>query len=89
MQGLFKIAVLPGDGIGPEVTAEAVKVLKLVEEITGPRFRFHSGLIGGTALDATAVPLPAPHRELRRIARRKRQSDSRRNLAGASRRSLS
>ena len=59
MQGLFKIAVLPGDGIGPEVTAEAVKVLKLVEEITGPRFRFHSGLIGGTALDATAVPLPA------------------------------
>src|SRR5437667_5145653 len=59
MQGLFKIAVLPGDGIGPEVTAEAVKVLKLVEEITGPRFRFQAGLVGGSAIDATAVPLPA------------------------------
>jgi len=59
MQGLFRVAVLPGDGIGPEVTAEAVKVLKAVEEVLGPMFRFQSGLIGGAALDATAVPLPA------------------------------
>lgn len=51
--------MLPGDGIGPEVTAEAVKVLKAVEEILGPMFRFQTGLIGGAALDATAVPLPA------------------------------
>jgi 3-isopropylmalate dehydrogenase len=59
MQALFRIAVLPGDGVGTEVTAEAVKVLKAVEEISGPRFRFQTGLIGGCALDATAVPLPA------------------------------
>jgi len=59
MQGTYKIAVLPGDGIGPEVTAEAVKVLKVVEEVQGAMFRFQTGLIGGAALDATAVPLPA------------------------------
>jgi len=59
MQGIFRIAVLPGDGIGPEVTAEAVKVLKAVEEVQGPLFRFQTGLIGGAALDETAVPLPA------------------------------
>ncbi len=59
MQGLFRVTLLPGDGIGPEVVAEAVKVLKAVEEILGPRFRFQTGLIGGCAVDATAVPLPA------------------------------
>ena len=59
MQSLYRIAVLAGDGIGPEVTAEAVKVLKSIEEITGPTFRFQSGLIGGIALDQTASPLPA------------------------------
>jgi 3-isopropylmalate dehydrogenase len=59
MQGVFRVAVLPGDGIGPEVTAQAVKVLKAVEEVLGPMFRFQSALIGGAALDATAVPLPA------------------------------
>lgn len=50
---------MPGDGVGPEVTAQAVKVLKAIEEIQGSRFRFQTGLIGGCALDATAVPLPA------------------------------
>jgi 3-isopropylmalate dehydrogenase len=59
MQNLHRVAVLPGDGIGPEVTAEAVKVLQAVEAIAGPTFRFQSGLIGGCALDATATPLPA------------------------------
>ncbi len=59
MQGLFRVAVLPGDGIGPEVVAEAVKVLKAVEEVQGPLFLFQEGLIGGCAVDATAVPLPA------------------------------
>src|SRR6516225_8194227 len=59
MEAPFAVALLPGDGIGPEVTAEAVKVLKAIEDISGPTFRFHSGLIGGCALDATAVPLPA------------------------------
>lgn len=58
MQGLFRVAVLPGDGIGPEVTNEAVKILKTVEEVTGNTFRFQTGLVGGAALDATASPLP-------------------------------
>jgi 3-isopropylmalate dehydrogenase len=51
--------VLPGDGIGPEVTAEAIKVLQAVQAIAEPTFRFQTGLIGGCALDATATPLPA------------------------------
>ena len=59
MQSFYRIAVLAGDGIGPEVTAEAVKVLKAIEEIVGPTFRFQTGLIGGCALDQTASPLPA------------------------------
>ncbi len=51
--------MLPGDGIGAEVTAEAIKVLQAVQAITEPTFRFQTGLIGGCALDATATPLPA------------------------------
>jgi len=49
-----KIAVLAGDGIGPEVTQEAVKVL----EATGKEFQITHGLIGGAAYDATGHPLP-------------------------------
>ncbi|MGH9406437.1 MAG: 3-isopropylmalate dehydrogenase [Terriglobia bacterium] len=59
MQVLYRIALLPGDGIGPEVVAEAVKVLKAIESVNGPLFRFQTGLIGGAAIDATATPLPA------------------------------
>jgi 3-isopropylmalate dehydrogenase len=58
MQIVYRIAVLPGDGIGPEVTTEAIKVLQAVQAIAGPTFRFQTGLIGGCALDATATPLP-------------------------------
>ncbi|HVL40456.1 MAG TPA: 3-isopropylmalate dehydrogenase [Fimbriimonadaceae bacterium] len=50
----FRIAVLPGDGIGPEVTAEAVKVLKA----TGVDLHFTEALVGGAAYDATGNPLP-------------------------------
>ncbi len=53
-----RIAVLPGDGIGPEVVAEAVKVLKRVAEVHGHSFRFEEGLIGGVAIDETGCPLP-------------------------------
>ena len=49
-----KIAVLPGDGIGPEVTAEAVKVLKA----SGVAFDFEHASIGGAAYDETGHPLP-------------------------------
>ena len=53
------IALLPGDGIGPEVCAEAVRVLEAVGEAFGHRFRIEEGLIGGAAIDAHGDPLPA------------------------------
>lgn len=54
----MNIVVLPGDGIGPEVTAEAVKILKAVASAHGFFLEFDNGLIGGCAYDATGVPLP-------------------------------
>src|SRR5215831_13701974 len=59
MQQPYRIALLPGDGVGPEVIAEAVKVLEAVGEGSGTAFRLERGLIGGAAIEATAVPLPA------------------------------
>lgn len=55
---LFRIALLPGDGIGPEVVAEGRRALEAVAEIAGARFHFEEGLIGGAAIDATGMPLP-------------------------------
>jgi 3-isopropylmalate dehydrogenase len=54
----YRIAVLPGDGIGAEVTAEAEKLLRAVGERFGYRFLMDRGLIGGAAIDATGDPLP-------------------------------
>jgi 3-isopropylmalate dehydrogenase len=54
----YAIAVLPGDGIGQEVTAEAVRVLGAVGERFGHRFVLERGLVGGAAMDVTGVPLP-------------------------------
>jgi 3-isopropylmalate dehydrogenase len=53
-----KIAVLPGDGIGPEVTQQAVKVLQTIAETYGHDFAFEEGLIGATAIDSTGDPFP-------------------------------
>ncbi|MDI9237576.1 3-isopropylmalate dehydrogenase [Lysobacter sp. LF1] len=53
-----EIVVLPGDGIGPEVTAAAVQVLAAVGQRYGHAFRFEEKLIGGAAIDATGEPLP-------------------------------
>lgn len=52
------IAVLPGDGIGPEVIAEAEKVLQAVGERYGHQFVLEHGLVGGAAMDSVGVPLP-------------------------------
>ncbi len=52
------IVVLPGDGIGPEVTAAAVEVLRAVAARYRHDFHFHPHLIGGAAIDATGSPLP-------------------------------
>ncbi|MGV8941807.1 MAG: 3-isopropylmalate dehydrogenase [Lysobacter sp.] len=52
------IVVLPGDGIGPEVTTAAVEVMRAVASVYGHDFQFHQHLIGGAAIDATGEALP-------------------------------
>ncbi len=54
-----RIVVLGGDGIGPEVTAEAVRVLEAVAQRFGHEFIFEAHLIGGIAIDETGSALPA------------------------------
>ena len=54
----FKLAVLPGDGIGPDVIAEAVKVLEAVAGRFGHSFDMSYGLVGGAAIDETGTALP-------------------------------
>ena len=53
-----RIVLLPGDGVGPEVTAAARRVLEAVGRNHGHDFRFEEALIGGVAIDATGSPLP-------------------------------
>ena len=54
----YKVAVLPGDGIGPEVMESAQQVLAKVEEKFGFKLDLSFGLIGGIAYDETGSPLP-------------------------------
>ncbi len=60
----MKICVLPGDGIGPEITAEAVRVLRAL----GLAFEMEEALLGGCAVDATGDPYPEATRKLARAA---------------------
>ncbi|MFP8968314.1 3-isopropylmalate dehydrogenase [Pokkaliibacter sp. CJK22405] len=53
-----KILVLPGDGIGPEIINEAVKVLKVVDSKFDLALELDEALLGGAAVDATGVPMP-------------------------------
>jgi 3-isopropylmalate dehydrogenase len=53
----FDVAVLPGDGVGPEVITQALKVLQTVGEKFGHSFRLHDGLIGGVAIDTLGTAL--------------------------------
>lgn len=55
----FKLAVLPGDGVGPEVISEAVKVLQAIGRRFGHDFNLKYGLVGGVAIDQEGTPLPA------------------------------
>lgn len=59
-----KVAILAGDGIGPEVTAEGVRVLQAVGERFGHEWLLEPGAIGGNAIDATGSPLPPETVEL-------------------------
>jgi len=54
----YRVTVLPGDGIGPEVVAEAMRVLKAAGERVGFSVELTEALIGGAAIDATGSPLP-------------------------------
>jgi 3-isopropylmalate dehydrogenase len=62
------IAVLPGDGIGPEVAAEGVRALRAVAEGFGHGFDFREALVGGCAIDAAGLPLPEGTLDLCRAA---------------------
>lgn len=55
----YRICVMPGDGIGPEVAAQAVKVLEAVAAKSGFGVELSEALIGGAAIDAVGNPLPA------------------------------
>jgi len=54
----YKIAVIKGDGIGPEIVDEAIKVLDALSANVGINFEYDELLMGGVALDARGVPLP-------------------------------
>lgn len=58
------IAVLPGDGIGPEVVTQALRVLEAAGAAAGESFEFREALIGGAAIDATGEAFPAATRGL-------------------------
>ncbi len=57
-QDVFRIAVLPGDGIGPEIMAEAIKVLEAVRSRFSLEVRYDVGDIGGSAIDSHGSALP-------------------------------
>ena len=58
MSTSHKIAVLPGDGIGPEIMEQAIKVLKAFEQKFNARFELEAANIGGAGIDSDGVPLP-------------------------------
>ena len=53
-----RIAVLPGDGIGPEIMPQAVRVLETIGQACGRTFELTTAHVGGAAIDATGIPLP-------------------------------
>src|SRR5574340_951125 len=63
----MKICVLPGDGIGPEIMAEALRVLEALRS-DGIKFEMETALVGGAAVDATGTPYPEATQKLTREA---------------------
>ncbi len=63
-----KIAVLPGDGIGPEIVREALKVLDCLRRDFGVEVETEEALVGGAAYDATGTPLPSETLDLAKAA---------------------
>ena len=54
----LKVAVLPGDGIGPEVMNMATRIVRTLADISGFEFQFQEYPIGGAAIEASGFPLP-------------------------------
>lgn len=52
-----KILVLPGDGVGPEIIAEAVKILQVIQKLSDVQFDFQYELLGGCSIDKHGVAL--------------------------------
>jgi len=59
-----RIAILPGDGIGPEVMNEALKVLDVISQKSGIKFDFKKGLVGASAIDEYGDPFPDQTRSI-------------------------
>ena len=55
----YKICVLPGDGVGPEIIVEAVKVLQVLEKLSDVKFNFQYAMMGGCSIDKHGVALTA------------------------------
>ena len=55
---ITRIAVLPGDGIGPEIMPQAVRVLEVIGQACGRTFELTTAHVGGAAIDTTGIPLP-------------------------------
>ena len=68
MSTTYRICLLPGDGIGPEITAEAVKVLGAIGANHNVTFEFTEALLGGAAIDATGTALPDATLDVARAA---------------------
>ena len=54
----LNIAVLPGDGIGPEISAQGVAVLEAIAQKFGHELTLQTALVGGAAIDAVGNPFP-------------------------------
>lgn len=65
---MARIAVLPGDGVGPEIIREALKVLRQVAALFGLPLQFQEGIVGGIAIDHCGTPLPPETGRLCRAA---------------------
>ena len=57
MKNLYRIALLPGDGIGPEVMSEGTQVLRQVADLYGFSVELEQGIVGGASIDAHGKPL--------------------------------
>ena len=57
MTKTYNIALLPGDGIGPDVVNEAVKVLNVIEKISNVKFNYEKHLIGGVSIEKHDKPV--------------------------------